>query len=379
MKVPFLDLSAQYDVLKDDIDLAIRRVIDDCAFAGGPFVEQFEREFASFCGSSYAVGVGSGTEALWLTLVSLGIGPGDEVVTVPNTFIATVEAIQYSGATPVLVDIDSDSYNMDVDLLENAITNRTKAIIPVHIFGQMADMHPLMALAKKYDLHVVEDACQAHGATYHGHGAGTMGIAGCFSFYPGKNLGAYGDAGAVVTNDKDLAVRIAMLRDHGQSQKYHHQHMGWNGRMDGLQGAILSVKLRHLSQWITNRRKHAAAYDERLAGMEPIVRPRQLPGSHHVYHIYAIRTPWRDDIQAYLAGKNIHTAIHYPIPIHRQPAFRKSAWSSGRFPFSEQCAAELLSLPMYPELNLSQIDFVCREIENAIQKFAIALRRDNVA
>lgn len=379
MKVPFLDLSVQYDMIKDDIDLAIRRVIDDCAFAGGPFVEQFEREFASFCGSTYAVGVGSGTEALWLTLVSLDIGPGDEVITVPNTFIATMEAIHFSGATPVFVDIDPDSYNMDVNLLENAITSRTKAIIPVHLYGQMADMHPLMALAGKYGLHVVEDACQAHGATYRGRGAGTMGIAGCFSFYPGKNLGAYGDAGAVVTDDKDLAARIAMLRDHGQSQKYHHQRMGWNGRMDGLQGAILSVKLRRLSQWIANRRRHAAAYDERLADMEPIVHPRQLPGLRHVYHIYAIRIPRRDDIQAYLAGKNIHTAIHYPIPIHRQPAFPQYAQSSGRFPVSEQCADELLSLPMYPELNLSQIDFVCREIENAIRKFAIAPRRDYVA
>ena len=251
MEIPFLDLNAQYVSIKNDIHKAIDDVLNSCAFAGGPFVESFEKEFAAFCGCSEAIGVGNGTDALWLSLLALGIGPGHEVITVPNTFIATAEAISFCGATPVFVDVEESTYTINPELLENAITSKTRAIIPVHLNGQMADMDPIMELAHKHGLFVVEDACQAHGAEYKGKKAGAIGNTGCFSFYPGKNLGAYGEAGAIVTNDAGLAKKIRVLRDHGQEKKYHHSVIGWNARMDGIQGAILSVKLKHLPKWNT--------------------------------------------------------------------------------------------------------------------------------
>jgi len=275
MNVPFLDLRAQYATIKDEVNAAIQRVLDSCAFAGGPFVEQFEKEWASYCGVKHAVGVANGTEALWLALLALGIGAGDEVITVPNTFIATAEAVTYAGATPVFVDVDEAYYTMSPDLLEAAITPRTKAIIPVHI--------PIMEIARRHGLLVIEDACQAHGAAYKGRKAGSVGDAAAFSFYPGKNLGAYGEAGAVTTNDDELANKVRMLRDHGQSRKYYHDLIGWNARMDGIQGAVLSAKLKHLDDWCMKRRSRAAQYTELLRHVEGIVCPKEHP--HEGRHI----------------------------------------------------------------------------------------------
>ncbi len=289
MKVPFLDLKAQYLTIKDEIDEAIHKVIDSTAFAGGPFVKKFEEEFAGYCGTQYAVGVGSGTEALWLALLSLGVGPGDEVITVPNTFIATTEAISWCGATPVFVDVDEKTYNMNPSLIEAAITSKTKCIIPVHLFGQMADMDPIMEIAWKHNLFVVEDACQAHGAEYKGRKAGSIGDAGCFSFYPGKNLGAYGEAGAVVTNNSDVNEKIGMIRDHGQAKKYYHNVVGINGRMDGIQGAVLSVKLKHLDKWTDARIANAEKYGQLLKDNEGIVLPYRVDVNKHVYHLYVVR------------------------------------------------------------------------------------------
>jgi dTDP-4-amino-4,6-dideoxygalactose transaminase len=380
MKVPFLDLKAQYESIKDEITDAMQQVIDCCAFAGGRFVEQFEKEFAEFCRCDHAVGVGSGTEALWLVLVALGIGPGDDVVTVPNTFLATAEAISLCGATPVFIDIDEKTYAMDPQKLKefievgchfNESTNQlinqstkrpVRAVIPVHLFGQMADMDPILAIAKSRGLAVIEDACQAHGALYKGHLAGSMGEAGCFSFYPGKNLGAYGEAGAIVTNNAALDRTVRMLRDHGQSQKYLHARIGWNARMDGLQGAILSVKLKHLRDWNEKRRRNAEQYAELLAGSGGIAAPQEAPDRRHVYHIYAIRTQARDALIKALAEKDIFCGIHYPVPIHLQEAYRSLAIRNGNFPVTETCASELVSLPMYPELSQQQIQHVADEI-----------------
>src|SRR5213593_3014279 len=273
MKVPFLDLKAHHAPLIDEFDGAIREVIESNAFAGGPFVERFEQEFAAYCGSKYAIGVGNGTDALWLTLLALGIGEGDEVITVPSTFIATAEAITYCKARPVFVDVDQNTFTMNPAELEKALTDRTKAIIPVHLFGQPADMDPILEFARTHGLFVIEDAAQAHGAEYKGRKAGTMGDAGCFSFYPGKNLGALGEAGAVVTNDAELRKKIQMLRDHGQARKYHHTLVGWNCRMDGIQAAILSIKLSHLDKANSLRRKHALEYNQAFAGIDEVLTP----------------------------------------------------------------------------------------------------------
>jgi len=362
MKVPFLDLKAQYESIKDEVAVAIRQVLDKTAFAGGPFVAQFEKEFAAFCHTQYAIGVGSGTDALWLALVGLGVGPGDEVITVPDTFIATAEAISYCGAKPVFVDVEEKTYNMNPDMLEAAITPRTKAIIPVHLFGQMADMHPIMAIARKHSLYVVEDACQAHGAEYKGRIAGSIGDAGCFSFYPGKNLGAYGEAGVVVTDNADLDEKIRMLRDHGQGKKYYHAMIGWNARMDGFQGAILSVKLKYLATWNEARRRNAGFYGEMLGTIDGVLIPLESPGNKHVYHIYAIRVPNRDALIKALAEKDIQCGIHYPIPLHLQDAYKVLGLKQGSFPVAEKVASEFVSLPMFPELGQDQIEFVVREL-----------------
>jgi len=363
MKVPFLDLKAQYASIKDEIDDAIAQVIDSCAFAGGPFVEKFEQEFAHFCGSKHAVGVGSGTEALWLSLLALGIGRGDEVITVPNTFIATAEAISLCGAQPVLVDIDEKSYNMDVSQIETAITERTKAIIPVHLFGQMADMDPIMEIAKRHGLFVIEDACQAHGAEYRGKKAGTIGDAGCFSFYPGKNLGAYGDAGALITNNTELAQKTRTLRDHGQIKKYHHDVVGWNSRMDGLQGAVLSIKLKHLTRWNESRRNNAKLYTELLSETGQVITPIETDYAKHVYHVYAVRVKNRDVTIKKLSENEINAAIHYPIPVHLQAAYHDLPKKNGAFPKAELCASEFVSLPMFPELSHAQIIYVTEVIK----------------
>lgn len=366
MNVPFLDLRAQYKSIEQEISDATAQVLESCAFAGGPFVAQFEREFASFCGCELAVGVGSGTEALWLSLLALGIGEGDEVITVPNTFIATAEAISFCGARPVFIDIDEKTYTMSPQLLDGAITPETKAIIPVHLFGQMGDMDPIMEIARAHGLSVIEDACQAHGAEYKGRPAGSMGDAGCFSFYPGKNLGAYGEAGAVVTNRPELAETIRALRDHGQAAKYYHETIGWNARMDGLQGAVLSAKLRHLSDWNETRIKNAQTYNELLSEVAGVITPARAEYGKHVFHIYAIRVQDRDSMIGELSKKDIHCGIHYPVPIHLQKAYDSLGLGEGSFPVSEKCARELVSLPMFPELTDEQIRYVCDKMKEVI-------------
>ncbi|MFQ5631088.1 MAG: DegT/DnrJ/EryC1/StrS family aminotransferase [bacterium] len=362
MKVPFLDLHAQYNTIRNEISEAVQRVLDESAFAGGPFVAGFEKAFAEYCKCRCAIGVSDGTTALWLALLGAGIGRGDEVITVPNTFIATAEAISFCGATPVFVDVNEASYTMNPELLEKAITPRTKAVIPVHLFGQMADMDPIMEIAKAHVLYVIEDACQAHGAEYKGRLAGSIGDAGCFSFYPGKNLGAYGEAGAVVTNNTEMDSKIRMLRDHGQAKKNDHQTIGWNARMDGLQGAILNVKLKHLPAWTDMRREHAQRYSELLSGIDGLTAPREAGYAKHVYHIYAIRAKERDLLSKALAEKGIHCGIHYPFPVHLQDAYRHLGIKTGSFPIAEKCADAFLSLPMYPELTEQQIVYVASEI-----------------
>jgi len=375
MKVPFLDLKVQYLSMKDEIHAAIQQVLDATAFAGGPFVARFEKEFAAFCGCREGIGVGSGTEALWLCLLALGIGPGDEVITVPNSFIATAEAISFCGATPAFVDVDPRTYTLDPNKLEeylkfrnpnSAIRNRPKAVIPVHLFGQPADMDPILEIAKKYNLAVIEDACQAHGALYKGKKAGSLGDAGCFSFYPGKNLGAYGEAGAVVTNNPAMAAKMRMIRDHGQSKKYHHDLIGWNDRMDGIQGAILSAKLKHLSAWNEARRKNALLYTKLLKNTGGIVVPEEAPYARHIYHVYAVRAQNRDKLMSALGEKGISCGIHYPIPIHLTDAYKFMGLGKGSFPAAEKCADEFLSLPMFPELAEEQIEYVCSEIKGLL-------------
>jgi dTDP-4-amino-4,6-dideoxygalactose transaminase len=337
---------------------AFRRVAESSAFAGGPHVAKFEEEFAAYCGARYCIAVGNGTDALWLSLLALGIGAGDEVITAPNSFMATAEAISYCGAKPVFVDIDEQTYTMDPTKLEAAITAKTRAIIPVHLYGQMADMEAILAIAAKHDLPVVEDACQAHGARRGKHTAGNAGITGCFSFYPGKNLGAFGEGGGITTNDPDIRTKIQVLRDHGQSQKYHHTMIGWNGRMDGIQGAILSVKLRDLNAANAARRGHAAHYDRLLANARGIVLPTVAPNSEHIYHIYAVRVANRDQVLEAMAKRGINCAIHYPIPIHLQEAYRSLGLRHGAYPIAERVAPELLSLPMFPELRPEQVEAV---------------------
>lgn len=365
-KVPFLDLKAHHAPLRAEFDQAIGEVIDSATFAGGPVVTQFETEFAAFCGSRYAIGVGNGTDALWLALLAHGIGRGDEVITVPNTFMATAEAITYTGAKPVFVDVDARTYTMDPGLLEQALTPRTKAIIPVHLFGQMADMDPIVLFARKHSLYLIEDAAQAHGAEYRGSKAGSMGDAGCFSFYPGKNLGAFGEAGAVVTNDAELHEKIRILRDHGQLRKYYHAMVGWNCRIDAIQAAILRIKLRHLDRANKLRRSHAAHYDRLFQGLKEVATPLEASYGSHVYHIYPIRVQERDEVMRQLEKKGIGCGIHYPVPIHLQEAYRDLGYEKGTFPVSERTCAEFISLPMFPELTPAQIELVDDAVRESI-------------
>ena len=366
MKVPFLDLKAHHAPFIEKFDLAIREVIESSAFAGGPFVEKFEEEFAAFCGSSDAIAVGNGTDALWLALLGLGIDEGDEVITVPNTFIATAEAITYCKARPVFVDVDPNTFTMNPAELEKSLTDRTKAIIPVHLFGQPADMDPILEFARANGLFVVEDAAQSHGAKYKGRKAGTMGDAGCFSFYPGKNLGAFGEAGAVVTNDPELRKQIQMLRDHGQSRKYYHTLMGWNCRMDGIQAAVLSIKLRHLDEANSLRHKHATEYSQALAEIDDVLTPFEAMYARHVYHVYAIRVQERDVVARNLQEKGVGCAVHYPVPIHLQEACRNLGYKRGAFPIAESLADQFLSLPMFPELTEEQIEYVARCVSEVV-------------
>ncbi len=375
MQVPFLDLKAHHDSMRGELETAIREVMDSNAFAGGPFVAKFEQDFATYCGVADAIGVGNGTDALWLSMLALGIGAGDEVITVPMTFMATAEAISYSGAKPVFVDIDERTYTLDPDLLERAISPRTKAIIPVHLFGQAADMDAILEIARRCGLPVIEDACQAHGAEYRGRKAGSIGTAGCFSFYPGKNLGALGEAGAVVTNNEELRNKIQMLRDHGQAKKYHHALIGWNARMDGIQGAALRVKLKHLDRANQARRANARFYDQHLAEVEEVILPREAEYARHVYHLYVVRVQNRDRVLQAMANRGIACGIHYPIPVHLQEAYRFLGHRKGSFPVAERCAEEFLSLPMYPELTTTQLGAVVHEMKTLLRASRRAYER----
>jgi len=339
--------------LREEFLRAIGEVIDKGAFAGGPYVAKFEQEYAAFCGAPHCVAVGNGTDALWLALLALGVKPGDEVVTVPGTFMATAEAISYCGARPVFVDIDERSYTMDATRLEQAITPRTKAIIPVQLFGQMADMDPILAIAQRHGIPVVEDACQAHGADYKGRKAGTLGAVGCFSFYPGKNLGGYGDGGMVTSNDETLLNKVRRSRDHGRTTKYEHEEIGWGERLDGLQAAVLGVKLQHLEKWTEARRAIARSYKLLLEDTSLIL-PYEAPHVRHVNHVFAVRLTNRDSLLAFLKERGIDAGIHYPVPVHKQVAYQKLGLGNMTLPVTEQLAAEVLSLPLYPELTPEQ-------------------------
>jgi dTDP-4-amino-4,6-dideoxygalactose transaminase len=358
IQVPFLDLKAHHDPIRAEIIAAMNEVIDANAFAGGPFVTKFEEAYARYCDTKFCVGVGNGTDSLWFSLLGLGIKPGDEVITPPMTFMATAEAITYAGAKPVFVDIDPTTYTIDVTKIEAAITPRTRAIIPVHLFGQSADMDPILELAKKYRLAVVEDAAQAQGTLYKGRKAGSIGQAGSFSFYPGKNLGAWGEAGAVTTSDPTLRETLMMFREHGQKKKYYHDVVGWNGRMDGLQGAVLSVKLKYLDNANNGRRRVAAQYNKLLAGTPGVILPVEAEYGRHIYHVYAVRVSQRDVILKQLGERGIGAGIHYPVPVHLQNAYSNLGYKRGDFPESEDCGNSFLSLPMYPELTDEQIEKV---------------------
>lgn len=355
--IPFVDLQAQYRRIKSEIDESVLSVLESAQFILGPAVAAFERDFASFCHTSDCVGVNSGTSALHLALLAAGVRPGDDVITVPFTFVATVAAIEYVGAKPVFVDVEPDYWTMDPSKLKAALTPRTKAIIPVHLYGQSADMDPILDFARHHGLAVIEDACQAHGAEYRGRRCGSMGALGCFSFYPGKNLGAYGEGGAVVTNDSAMAQQIRLLRAWGEETRYEHKFRGFNYRMDGIQGAVLGVKLRYLEEWIDARRRLASDYATQLAEA-PVRLPRERADVRHVYHLYVVRLADRDGWRAKLTEAGVQTGVHYPIPVHLQPAYRDLGYSAGDFPVSEQAGREVLSLPIYPELTREQIAVV---------------------
>jgi dTDP-4-amino-4,6-dideoxygalactose transaminase len=366
MSVPFLDLKIQYRAIKSEIDPALQATIDAAAFALGPAVEGFEQSFATYCGVKHCIGVGSGTAALELILRAADIGPGDEVITVTNSFFASAEAISLAGATPVLVDCEENDALISVQAIEKAITRKTKAIIPVHLYGQCADMDAIETIAAKRHLMVIEDACQAHGSSYKGKRAGSLAHAAAFSFYPGKNLGAYGEGGAVTTDDDALAEKVRMLRDHGMPEKYRHALVGMNERLDGIQGAVLGVKLKHLDTWNSRRKSHAALYRKLLETDARVKLFTTHPDRGHNYHLFVVRVSKRDQVQKKLKEKNIATGIHYPIPIHLQKAYAERGWKHGDFPVSERLAEEILSLPMFAELTEEQIKEVCIAIKDCL-------------
>jgi dTDP-4-amino-4,6-dideoxygalactose transaminase len=361
--VPFVDLQAQYRSIKTEIDEAIGRVLESASFILGREVEAFEEAFADYVGARFCVGVSNGTAAVQLAVTACGLGAGDEVIVPANTFFASAEAVSTASATPVFVDADPVSYNLDVSKIEAAITERTRAILPVHLYGQPADLDPVFELAKRHNLIVIEDAAQAHGARYTGRRVGALAHAGCFSFYPGKNLGAYGEGGAVVTNDAEVARRVRLLRDHGSERKYRHEIVGYNFRLEGIQGAVLNVKLKHLDRWNELRREHARHYGELLSGSR-LTLPRETEHSEHVYHLYVVQTDERDALQKALSEAGVQTGIHYPVPIHLQPAYTFLGHKPGDFPEAERQAARVLSLPMFPELKAEQIMHVAETIRN---------------
>jgi dTDP-4-amino-4,6-dideoxygalactose transaminase len=374
-KIPFLDLVTLHRELRDELSSVFLRALDSAGFIGGPLVEEFERDFAAYCTTRYSVGVGSGTDALRFALMAAGVGAGDIVLTVPNTFIATAEAISQAGARPAFLDIDERTYNMDpgklAEYLETDPGRAVRAIVPVHLYGQTADMDPILELAERYQLTVIEDACQAHGAEYFSRKedrwrkAGSMGRAAAFSFYPGKNLGACGEAGAVTTDDAELAQKIRMLRDHGQARKYYHEVEGYNGRLDAIQAGMLSVKLKHLAEWNAGRREAAARYRRlfadagvgELAAFEP-------EWTKAVYHLYVVRVPDREGLMRHLTEAGIGTGIHYPVPLHLQKAYERLGYRAGDFPVAERVAGEIVSLPMFPGLNDAQQNRVIQAIQS---------------
>jgi dTDP-4-amino-4,6-dideoxygalactose transaminase len=361
MNVPFVDLQTQYRRLRGEIVPAIESVMSRAAFILGQEVTDFEKAFAAFCGRRECVGVASGTDALLWALKACGIGPGDEVITAANTFIATVLAITFAGAKPVLVDCLEETYEMDPEAVRRAITPKTRAIVPVHLYGHPADMDPLLEIAREHGLKVIEDTAQSHGASYHGRPCGSMGDAGCFSFYPGKNLGAYGDGGAVVADDPAIAEAVRMLRNYGQPRKYYHETIGWNSRLDTMQAAVLGVKLKHLESWNEARRRHAARYAECLRDL-PLVLPVEASGCRHVYHLFVIRCRERDRLVEFLARRGVSCVIHYPVPAHLQKAYADLGYREGSFPVTERVAKGIISLPMYPELTDEQIQYVCEGV-----------------
>lgn len=372
MNVPFVDLKTQYKQIQHEVLPMVTEAMANGAFIGGPHLANFETEFAAFCDTTYCAGVNSGTDALRFALMAAGVGPGDAVITVPHTFIATTEAISQAGATPAFVDIDERTYNMSPQKLDDylksrnrqsSIDNRISAVIPVHLYGQPADMDPILEIAREYNLAVVEDACQAHGALYKGRKAGSLGTVGCFSFYPGKNLGAYGEGGAVVTEDEEIADKIRMLRDHGQAKKYFHDVEGYNGRLDAIQAGVLRIKLKRLSDWNQARRDHAALYDLLLADVPAVTLPFQADFAQSVYHLYVILVEDRDALQKFLGDNGVATGLHYPLPLHLQKAYEHLGYKKGDFPVTERVAGTLLSLPMYPELTRPQIEYVVELIK----------------
>jgi dTDP-4-amino-4,6-dideoxygalactose transaminase len=363
--IPLLDLKAQYQQLKPEIEAAIARTIESTQFVQGPEVAAFEKRFAAYCHAEHCLAVNSGTSALHLALLTAGVGPGDEVITVSMTFVATTAAILYCGARPVFVDVDPDTWNMDAKLVEAAITSRTKAILPVHLHGQMADMDAIEAIARRHGLVIIEDAAQAHGAEWRGRRAGSIGDLACFSFYPGKNLGAYGEGGAVVCNDPKLARQVALLRDWGQEAKYNHIVAGYNYRMDGIQGAILNVKMNYIEAWTEARRAAAAHYD-RLLKDYPCGRPTTSSKGRHVYHVYAVTLPARDAVLASLQSAGVGASIHYPVPVHLQKAYAQLGYRAGDLPITEALSNQFLSLPIYAEIQPEQIFKVASELQKAI-------------
>lgn len=369
--VPFLDLKAQYAGLRAEILQALQEVADGTNYVLGPRVAGFEEDFASYVGSGHCVGVNSGTSALHLALICAGVRPGDEVITVPMTFVATSWAISYVGATPVFVDVDPDTFTMDVRQVEGRITGRTRAILPVHLYGQPADLGPLLEIGRRHGIPVVEDAAQAHGARYRGRAAGTMGLCGCFSFYPGKNLGAFGEAGAVVTDDPDVAARLRTLRDHAQGRRYHHGEIGFNYRMEAFQGAVLGIKLRSLEGWTEARRRQADRYLARLAGL-PLTLPAEAAGRRHVWHLFVAMHPERERIRLALEERGIQTGLHYPIPVHLQGAYEHLGHRAGDFPISERVARECFSLPIFPEMTDGQQDRVIEALSQILREVEYA-------
>jgi len=364
--INFADLKKEYDEISSEITATVDRVLTSGFFIMGEELTNFEDEFSSYTETKYAIGVNSGSDALFLAIKALGIGEGDEVITTSHTFISTVDSIVRNGAIPVFVDIDLDTYCLDITKIEEKITKRTKAILPVHLYGHPADMDPIMAISLKHNLFVIEDACQAHGAIYKNKKVGGIGHIGCFSFYPTKNLGAYGDGGIAVTNNEQIANRLKKLRSYGQSKKYYHDFVGINSRLDEMQAAILRVKLKHLDKWNDSRRKIAKLYGKLLANVGGIITPQEADYAKHVYHIYAIRTENRDDFMAALAENEVFCGIHYPIPLHLQGAYSSLGYKKGDFPVIEKCCQQLVSLPMFPELTHEQIGYVVEKIKNIV-------------